>query len=275
MKISIITSVKNGEPFIREAVASVKAQSHANWEYLIIDAGSDDGGWAYVEEEAAGDERIRCIRRDGEPLYQSLAWGLDQCSGDYLAWLNADDLYPRWSFQSLCTFVEKTRAEWVTGLPACWDEAGALRFVRPRAWHPRRFIRAGMFNLQALGFLQQESMFFSRELFARLTVSERATFAAQKFAGDFFLWKTLAEHAPLATAPAVLGGFRAHGANMSAANMDAYMDEVRVLGGWVPNPRVGAWARRAFEAASAVTALGAVRRAEEALANGGEASCAP
>jgi len=272
MKISIVTSVKNGEPYLREAVASVKAQTHGDWEYLIVDAGSEDGGWAYAEEEAAGDERIRCVRREGERLYRSLAWGLAQCSGDYLAWLNADDLYPRWSFKTLCAFVEQTGADWVTGLPACWDETGALRFVRPRAWHPRRFIRSGLFNLRALGFLQQESMFFSRKLFAELTDAERETFAAQQFAGDFYLWKTFAARARLATAPAVLGGFRAHEGNMSVANIDAYMDEVRALGGWAPGARVGALARGAFEAASAVAALRAVRRAEQALADGLEAA---
>ena len=162
MKVSIVTSVKNGQPFLRDAIASVKTQCHQDWEHLIIDAGSTDGSIELAEAEAASEPRIRFVQRNGEPLYESLLWGLSECTGEYLAWLNADDLYTPWSFAVLSAFVEATGAEWVTGFPACWDKNSVLQFVRPRAWHPRSFIRGGAYNLDALGFLQQEAMFFSK-----------------------------------------------------------------------------------------------------------------
>ena len=265
MKISIVTSVKDGAPYIRDAVASVRAQRHDDWEYLIIDAGSSDGTWPLLQEAAAEDARISCVQHEGEPLYRSLAWGLAECRGDYLSWLNADDFYPPWALSTVSSFVERVAAEWVSGLPACWDENGDLQFVRPRSWHPQWCIQKGAFNLAALGFLQQESIFFSRNLFSKLSAADRETFAAQNFAGDFFLWKTFARRAPLTPIPAVLGGFRAHGANMSSQNMEAYMDEVRVLGGWIPNKFIGALARQSYNVASALASLRAANKAEQSL----------
>lgn len=221
--ISIVTSVKNGEPFFRDTIDSITHQKYEHWNYLIIDAGSTDGSFEHAKAAAAADSRIRVEQRHGEALYASLLWGLSQCKGDYLCWLNADDLYTPGAFSALGRFVEQTKVPWITGLPACWDEGGALRFVRARAWHPAPLIKAGMFHLEALGFLQQESMFFSKPLFERLTDKERRTFAAQKLAGDFYLWKTFAGYAPLVTAPTVFGGFRQHRNNLSANNMNDYI----------------------------------------------------
>ena len=266
--ISIVTSVKNGEPYLGEAIESVRRQSYRHWDLLIVDAGSEDGSFERAEAAAAEDERIRVERRPGEPLYETLLYGLSKAKGDYLAWLNADDLYPTWSFASLADFAGRTGAQWITGLPACWDADGALKFVRARAWHPSPFIRAGAFQLHGLGFLQQESMFFSRALFEKLTQEERQTFASQKLAGDFYLWKTFAHHASLITAPTVLGGFRQHGNNLSAGNMDAYMDEVKALGAWTPPPLVGALSRRLYEVIAAIKTPKAVRQAEGDLSGG-------
>lgn len=266
LKISIVTSVLNGGAYLAEAMKSVTAQSYDNWDYLIIDAGSDDGSYEQAQA-AASDPRIRVERRAGEGLYASLLWGLEQSKGDMLAWLNADDFYPSWSFASLQRFMaRRPDAQWVTGLPGCWDREGRLQFVRARAWHPKSFIRRGMFHGEALGFLQQESMFFSRTLFEKLTADEKKTFAAQKYAGDFYLWKKLAEHAPLVTAPTLLGGFRQHDRNMSAANAEGYMAEARALGAWTPPPVIAAAARRLYELAAAAQAPGLMRKAEAALA---------
>lgn len=266
MKISIVTSVKNGAPFFQDAIDCVIGQKYESWDYLIIDAGSDDDSFERAQEAAAKDARVRVERRDGEPLYESLLYGLSKAKSDYCAWLNADDLYTPWAFSALAEFAAKTKAQWITGLPACWDENGALRYVRARSWHPQALIRAGAFNLKGLGFLQQESMFFSRTLFEKLNEQERQTFAAQQLAGDFYLWKCFARHAPLVSAPTILGGFRQHGRNLSASNMDAYMQEAKALGAWTPPALIGSATRRVYEVVAAMQTPKEVRQAEATLA---------
>ena len=48
-KISIITVVKNGMPFLKETLDSIKNQTFSNWELLVIDANSIDGSLELIE----------------------------------------------------------------------------------------------------------------------------------------------------------------------------------------------------------------------------------
>ena len=52
---------------------------------------------------------------------------------------------------------------------------------------------------------------------------------------------------------------------MSIDNIDAYMAEARALGGWFPPKRVGALARRAYDAAAALGAAKTVRSLEKRI----------
>ena len=231
MKFSIVTSVLNGAAYLPETIRSVSGQSHADFEHIIIDAGSDDGSHEIALEAAAKDKRIRVFSRPGEAFYPSLLWGLDQADGDILGWLNADDLYAPWALATVAEYLRRNEScDWLSALPGCWDGQGRLRFVRPEGWRSRRLIRQGWHHKDLLGFLQQESMFFSRSLYGRLSADERKAVAGCRYAGDFVLWKAFAGHVRLDVLPTALGGFRRHGANASIVNLDAYMDEVKKAG---------------------------------------------
>jgi len=255
LKFSIVTSVLNGATYLSETIRSVSGQSHADFEHLIIDAGSDDGSHDIALQAAKQDTRVRVFSRPGEALYASLLWGLDQAEGDILSWLNADDLYAPWALASVDEYLRRnSKCDWLSGLPGCWDSEGRLRFVRPEGWHSRRLIRQGWRHKDLLGFLQQESMFFSRALYGRLDGDERKAITDCRYAGDFVMWKAFAARAKLDVLPTALGGFRRHGANQSVVNMDAYMDEVRKAGAvFLPWPlrELAQFSHRAISASSA------------------------
>ncbi len=231
MKFSIVTSVLNGASYLPETIRSVSGQTCVDIEYIIIDAGSTDGSHEIAADAAKEDSRIRVFSRPDEGLYASLLWGLDQAEGDVLSWLNADDLYTPWALSTVAGYLRRNGdCAWLSGLPGCWDAEGRLRFVRPEGWRSQRLIRQGWHHKDLLGFLQQESMFFSRTLYTALSAEERRAITDCRYAGDFVLWKAFAARSALETLPTALGGFRRHGANKSVVNMDAYMDEVRKAG---------------------------------------------
>src|SRR3954471_10873583 len=60
--VSVVTPVYNGGRYLAECVASVAAQTHRDWELVILDNCSTDDTARVAEESAAGDARIR-IRR--------------------------------------------------------------------------------------------------------------------------------------------------------------------------------------------------------------------
>ncbi|TWF44329.1 teichuronic acid biosynthesis glycosyltransferase TuaG [Chitinophaga polysaccharea] len=92
--ISIITPAYNVEKYIGKTIESVLNQSYVNWEMIIIDDHSKDGTWKIASEYASNDERIKVIRtveNGGAGVARNT--GIKQASGDYIAFLDSDDLW--------------------------------------------------------------------------------------------------------------------------------------------------------------------------------------
>lgn len=95
--VSVITIFWNAERFMEEAIESVLAQSYSRWELLLVDDGSTDGSGVIARRyEATHPERIRYIQHpDGgnHGLSASRNLGLQHARGEFVAFLDADDLY--------------------------------------------------------------------------------------------------------------------------------------------------------------------------------------
>lgn len=92
--VSIVMPAYNALPFLREAVASVQAQTHQDWELLIVDDGSTDETVAVAQEMAAADPRIRVLQSAGQggpARARNLA--IDASIGRYIAFLDSDDAW--------------------------------------------------------------------------------------------------------------------------------------------------------------------------------------
>ncbi len=57
--VSVVTPVYNGEPYLRECIESIRAQTYPNWDYTIVNNCSEDRTREIAEEYAARDPRIR------------------------------------------------------------------------------------------------------------------------------------------------------------------------------------------------------------------------
>lgn len=109
-QVSIGMPVYNGEPFIREALDSLLAQTFTDFELIISDNASTDGTEAICREYAAKDARIRYVRqvenRGAMPNFQFV---LDEALGEYFMWAAADDVWlPK--FIETCVKLLKTDA---------------------------------------------------------------------------------------------------------------------------------------------------------------------
>ena len=241
MKFSIVTPVLNGAQFLPATIESIRSQTYPDYEHIIVDGGSTDGTLEIARDAASANSRMRVIEAPGVRQYASIVLGFDAAAGEIFSWLNADDLYAPWALAAVADrLATRPGARWLGGYSGCWDAQGRLRFVRADAWRPRALIEAGWFHKDLLGFLQQETIFFRKELFAGLSIEERKAFADANLAGDFILWKRFARVSDLDFVPTVLGGFRRHGANRSDAAIDRYMEEVRADGAaFLPWPFVG------------------------------------
>jgi glycosyltransferase involved in cell wall biosynthesis len=88
--ISVITAVRNGEKFLAETLDSVIAQSYSRWEYLVIDVGSSDGTLDVVRAYAP--HLAYWVSEPDSGISDAFNKGVAKAKGDYLLFLNSDDL---------------------------------------------------------------------------------------------------------------------------------------------------------------------------------------
>ena len=96
-RVSAIIIVRDGEQFIAETIESVIAQEGVSWELIVVDDGSSDGTEAIVQSFATRlGERLRHIHHAGHAnlgMSASRNLGISEASGDYVAFVDADDLW--------------------------------------------------------------------------------------------------------------------------------------------------------------------------------------
>jgi len=90
--VSIVMPTRNRADCLAEAIASVQAQTYANWELHIVDDGSRDGTRAVVEPFLA-DARIRYEAIEPSGASAARNHGLRATRGEYIAYLDSDNLW--------------------------------------------------------------------------------------------------------------------------------------------------------------------------------------
>lgn len=90
--VSVIIPAYNAEKYLPEAVASVISQSSFDWELILVDDGSTDSTPRLCDGLAASDARIRVIHKPNGGLSDARNHGIDAARGEYLTFLDADDI---------------------------------------------------------------------------------------------------------------------------------------------------------------------------------------
>ena len=91
--ISIIMPVYNSEKYVSEAIESVCIQSYKNWELLIVNDGSVDLSAEIIENYAKKDTRITVFHKQNEGVSIARNYALDKISGEYVTFIDSDDVY--------------------------------------------------------------------------------------------------------------------------------------------------------------------------------------
>ena len=91
--VSVITPAWNADAHIHETIASVRAQTFTDWEWLIVDDGSTDDTVAIISEAARADSRIRVLQQPhrGPSAARNLA--MATASARFFAFIDSDDLW--------------------------------------------------------------------------------------------------------------------------------------------------------------------------------------
>jgi len=139
--VSVMMPSFNANATLPRAMASLVAQTYANWECVLVDDGSSESPAGIVA--AADDERIRLITLDrnyGRGVARQVA--LDNARGEYLAMLDADDwMFPTRIADQVAIMTTDLDLALVSSSMATVDGANELVTVRPATDDGERFMR--------------------------------------------------------------------------------------------------------------------------------------
>jgi predicted AlkP superfamily phosphohydrolase/phosphomutase len=96
--ISVVMPTRNRLDLVERAIESVRRQSYANWELLVVDDASGDDTWVRLQKFGENDPRIRPFHFDTQSgSSRARNHGLDHAKGDVIVYLDDDNrLDPDW-----------------------------------------------------------------------------------------------------------------------------------------------------------------------------------
>lgn len=90
--VSVIVPCYRQARYLPHCIGSLADQTLQSWEAIIVDDGSPDETAAVAASLAAADSRVRYVRKDNGGLSSARNAGLRAASGDFIQFLDADDL---------------------------------------------------------------------------------------------------------------------------------------------------------------------------------------
>lgn len=217
---SIVTPSFNQGEFIELTINSVLSQEGDFFiEYNIVDGGSNDNSIDIIKKydlllqskqypvKCRGIKFLWSSTKDSGQ-YDAINKGFTRSSGDYMAWINSDDMYFPCAFKTISLIFQKfPEVEWITANATRINQDGSVIGIDNLSLYPRALIRKGVFNGHDGPFIQQESTFWRRNLWNKL---EQKLNTNYNYAADFELWTRFAEKAELVKVNTQFGAFRKH-----------------------------------------------------------------
>ncbi len=89
--ISVIAPVYNVKKYLPKFLDSMLAQTYQNFELLLVDDGSTDGGLEVLQYYAAQDARLHIFCKENGGVASARNFGLEQARGEYIGFVDPDD----------------------------------------------------------------------------------------------------------------------------------------------------------------------------------------
>jgi glycosyltransferase EpsE len=130
-RVSVVTSVYNGEPYFDRAVPGILAQTFEDFEFVVVDDGSSDGTLERMRDLARRDSRVRVFAPGRLGAAAAYNYGVTQARGEYIARQDFDDRsYPDRLRLQVALLDAHPDVGMVGGYYVLVDERRGERYVR-------------------------------------------------------------------------------------------------------------------------------------------------
>jgi glycosyltransferase involved in cell wall biosynthesis len=190
LKISIVTVCFNSQDTIAQTLESVAGQDWPDYEHIIIDGASRDDTIRIVETHRH--DRLHIVSEPDKGIYDAMNKGLALATGDYVAFLNSDDLYARSdAIRLVAERALETGTDCIMGDVQFFDTDPTRptgRFYSARGFakwrmkigimppHPALFVRRTLLN-EAGGFDVSYRIAADFDLVARIILQHKASWS--------------------------------------------------------------------------------------------------
>ena len=220
-RISVITPSYNQADFLEATLRSVLLQNYPNLEYLVIDGGSDDGSVELIKQYEPWIDYW--ISEPDEGQTQAINKGVAKATGDWLIYINSDDLFYPGALQAMAdAAVLHPQSQWIAGWTQVFDAEQTYNIKKP---DQEGIERPGNWLTYEV-HVPQHSSFVHRRLYEELgSYDDRLQFV---FDLEFGLRLGHAGYRPVEI-PKIMAGFRIHGESKTYRSQLPFLKEQRRL----------------------------------------------
>lgn len=105
--ISIIVPAYNVESYVKKTIESILKQTYTNIEVICVNDGSKDNTLQRLRFIAASDKRVRVFTKENEGVTKAREFGFEQAQGEYIGFVDADDIVEPDMFERLYQNMKK------------------------------------------------------------------------------------------------------------------------------------------------------------------------
>ena len=114
-RVSVVVPMFNVAAYLDDCLQSLAQQSLGDVEVVMVDDGSTDDTVRLAEQWADRDARFRLVRQPNGGLGSARNTGVRNSSGEYLAFVDSDDVVPRDGLEALITALDKSGSDFASG----------------------------------------------------------------------------------------------------------------------------------------------------------------
>ncbi|MFH1727658.1 MAG: glycosyltransferase family 2 protein [Pseudomonadota bacterium] len=238
LKISIVTPSYNQGKYLGDCISSIINQNYQDYEHVIIDGGSKDNSIDVIKKNESIIKYWISEKDKGQ--YNAINKGFAKTDGDIMGWLNADDKYLPWTFETVSLIFSKyPQVNWISASTGfIMNSSGNVvknYFIGGAS--SETFLRgANLSRMRAHSrpCIQQESTFWRRSLWEKAGAFVEETYS---LASDYELWARYFNYSELYSINLPLACFRKHTGQKTSNLLEEYnIEALEILNNYKGRP---------------------------------------